>query len=70
MTDSLEPLGVSPTGAARYLGVSKRQIYVLLAAGSIRARKRGNSTIVDVPSLKSYYETLPEFEAGNRLFSS
>jgi len=32
---------LSPAAAGRFLGVSKRQIYLLLAAGSIRARKLG-----------------------------
>ena len=68
MGSNLEPLASSPAAAGRFLGVSKRQIYLLLAAGSIRARKLGRSTLVDVASLRDYFATLPEHVAGVPLF--
>ena len=68
MGPNLEPLALSPAAAGRFLGVSKRQIYLLLAAGSIRARKLGRSTLVDVASLRDYFATLPGRVAGVPLF--
>jgi excisionase family DNA binding protein len=69
MSPNTEPLALSPAAAGRFLGVSKRQIYVLLAAGSIRARKLGRATLIDASSLKEFYATLPAHESGNPLFS-
>jgi excisionase family DNA binding protein len=56
---TLEPLALSPRDAAAYLSISKRTLSRLIAAKKIVARKDGPRTLVDVASLKAYYETLP-----------
>jgi excisionase family DNA binding protein len=56
---ALEPLALSPRDAAAYLSISKRTLSRLIAAKKIVARKDGPRTLVDVASLKAYYETLP-----------
>jgi len=56
----LEPLALSPAAAAHYLSISKRSLSRLIADGTIEARKAGPRTLVDVASLKAYYEALPK----------
>ena len=56
---ALEPLALSPREAAAYLAVSKRTLSRLIRSKKIAARKAGPRTLVDVASLKAYYETLP-----------
>lgn len=56
---TLEPIALSPREAASYLAVSKRTLSRLIRANKITARKAGLRTLVDVASLKSYYESLP-----------
>jgi len=56
---ALEPIALSPRKAAAYLAVSKRTLSRLIRANKIAARKAGLRTLVDVASLKSYYESLP-----------
>jgi excisionase family DNA binding protein len=55
----LEPLALAPREAARFLSISKRSISRLIADGKIIARKVGARTLVDVASLKAYYDCLP-----------
>jgi hypothetical protein len=55
----LQPLALSPLAAAQFLSISKRSLSRLIAAGKIVARKEGARTLVDVESLKGYYERLP-----------
>lgn len=56
---TLEPIALSPREAAAYLAVSKRTLSRLIRANKIAARKAGLRTLVDVASLKAYYESLP-----------
>jgi excisionase family DNA binding protein len=56
----LEPLALAPAEGARYLSISKRSLSRLIAYGKIVARKDGPRTLVDVASLKAYYESLPK----------
>ena len=69
MAQNLEPLALSPAAAARFLGVSKRSIYNLLAAGTLTARKHGKRTLIEVSSIRKYFETLPQHESGSPLFA-
>jgi len=55
----LQPLALPPLAAAQFLSISKRSLSRLIAAGKIVARKEGTRTLVDVESLKGYYERLP-----------
>ena len=70
MSEAIEPLALSPAAAARYVGISKRHLYRLLATGAVTARKDGRRTLVDVASLKAYYASLPEHASGEPLFSA
>jgi excisionase family DNA binding protein len=56
---SIEPIAVSLREAAAYLAVSKRTVSRLIRSKKIAARKYGPRTLVDVASLKSFYEALP-----------
>ena len=60
MSAALEPLALPPRAAATFLSISKRSLSRLIRAGKIEARKAGPRTLVDVASLKTYYETLPK----------
>ena len=60
MSTALEPLALSPREAAAFLSISKRSLSRLIRAGKIEARKAGPRTLVDVASLKAYYESLPK----------
>jgi excisionase family DNA binding protein len=55
----LQPLALPPRAAAQFLSISKRTLSRLIAAGKIVARKEGSRTLVDVESLRTYYERLP-----------
>lgn len=56
---SFEPLALSPRDAATMLAVSRRTLSRLIRSKKIAARKAGVRTLVDVASLKAYYESLP-----------
>jgi excisionase family DNA binding protein len=56
---AIEPLALSPRDAAAFLSVSKRTLSRLIAARKIAARKDGVRTLVDVASIKAFYESLP-----------
>ena len=56
---ALEPIALSPRDAAAFIGVSKRTLSRLIRANKIAARKAGPRTLVDVASLKAYYDSLP-----------
>jgi len=56
---TLEPIALSPRDAAQFLSISKRSLSRLIRASKIAARKDGVRTLVDVASLKAYYEALP-----------
>lgn len=60
MSAGLEPLALSPREAAAFLSISKCNLSRLIRAGRIEARKAGRRTLVDVASLKAYYELLPK----------
>jgi excisionase family DNA binding protein len=59
MGTPFEPLALSPCDAAQFLSISKRTLSRLIARRKIVARKDGVRTLVDVASLKVYYEALP-----------
>jgi hypothetical protein len=68
MSASLEPLAISPAASGRFLGVSKRSIYNLIAARKIIAKKDKGRTLVDVASIRAYYAALPEKDGPEPLF--
>ena len=56
---TLEPIALSPRDAAQFVSISKRTISRLISSRKVAARKDGKRTLVDVASLKAYYESLP-----------
>ena len=64
---TLEPIALSPHDAAAFLGISKRTMSRLISSRKITARKAGLRTLVDVASLKAYYESLPLKSDHSRL---
>jgi hypothetical protein len=56
---SIEPLFVSVTDAAHYLGLSEFQVKQELRKGSLSARKAGRRTLIEMASLKTFGATLP-----------
>ena len=64
---SSEPLALSPDAAAGYAGLSKRQLYRLLADGTITARQTKGRTLIDGDSLRAYYRSLSAFKSGASL---
>jgi excisionase family DNA binding protein len=60
----LEPLGVRPVAAGRLIGESRNTVYRLLAAGKLRAVKRGTSTLVLMDSIHEYWASLPPASFG------
>jgi hypothetical protein len=67
-TATLEPLAISPAASGRFLGVSKRTVYNLIAARKIIAKKDKGRTLVDVASIRAYYNALPEKDGPEPLF--
>jgi excisionase family DNA binding protein len=59
-----EPLSLSPQDAAAYVGLSKRQIYNLLSDGTITGKRSGARTLINGPSLRAYYASLPDYVPG------
>jgi excisionase family DNA binding protein len=54
-----EPFGVKPLEAGRLIGESRNTVYRLLAAGKLRAVKRGTSTLVLMDSIREHVASLP-----------
>jgi excisionase family DNA binding protein len=66
-TETVEPAALSPGGAARFLSVTSRKIYLLIAEGELTARKLGSRTLIDFKSIKKYYDALPPMVTGARI---
>jgi len=64
---SIEPLAVSLPDAAAMLGVSRRSVQRHVSAGTIRARRFGSRTIIEVESLKKYLASLPPVDGPRKL---
>ena len=52
-------LSVSPEDAARFLSVHRRTVDRLIAERILKARKAGRRVLVDMASIRAYYELLP-----------
>jgi excisionase family DNA binding protein len=64
----MEPLALSPRDAAAFISVSKRTLTRLIAAKKIEARKSDGRTLIDVASLKAYYDSLPKITRPTPLY--
>ena len=56
---TIEPLALSPKGAASALSITSRAVYFLIADGKLKARKLGSRTLVDYASVIALYRSLP-----------
>jgi excisionase family DNA binding protein len=72
MSLEFEPIALSPAAAADYLSISKRTLYNLIADGKLIARKlpggKHARLLVDVASIKAYYNSLPIKDGAEALF--
>lgn len=60
MTERREvaPIAVSPLEAAEMLGVSRDFVYSLIRDRLVESAKAGSRVLVDVESLRDYYESI------------
>lgn len=65
----VQPLVYRPAEAAAALGVSLQMIYKHLRAGTIPARKLGDSTLILRSDLSAVLEALPRAEFAPRVTS-
>jgi len=63
-----EPLTVTIDGCVARTGWSRSEVYRLLAAGSLRARKQASKTLVEWASVLEHHGTLPpaQFSLGRQ----
>jgi excisionase family DNA binding protein len=54
-----EPLAYRPRVAAEIIGVSRSQLYNLIAAGEIKAHKSGTATLILRAEIERYVAGLP-----------
>jgi len=57
--ERIEPLAYGPADAAFAIGVSRSQVYELLADGTIVGRKLGRRTLITREELIRYLDSLP-----------
>ncbi len=57
----MEKLAYSIREAVTAGGGSRTKLYEAIAAGTLRARKRGRSTVILAADLARYLEALPDF---------
>lgn len=55
-----DPICLSPSEAAKAIGISKSTLFNLLARGEIKAKKLGSRTLITAAELNRYVETLPD----------
>lgn len=56
----LDPVHISIPEACKRHAIGRSTLYNLLAAGHVRAKKAGVSTLVVVASLDRYFDELPD----------
>jgi excisionase family DNA binding protein len=64
--NTVDRLAVKPSEAARLIDESRSTVYRLLAAGRLRAVKRGTSTLVLMDSIQEHMASLPPATFGHR----
>ena len=57
--NSIDPVALSPTSAAAFLSLSKRTVFTLIAKGEINAKQCGGRTLVELASVRAYWDALP-----------
>jgi nucleotidyltransferase/DNA polymerase involved in DNA repair len=58
-TPTTAPLLVGIADAQRAVGISRSKLYLLIADGTLDARKAGRRTVVTYASLQAYASSLP-----------
>ena len=58
-----EVIAVTVQDACERIGIGRTKLYAEIKAGRIEARKAGGRTLVLVPSLRAYIDSLPAFNA-------
>jgi excisionase family DNA binding protein len=58
-----KPLSISVSQAMARYGVGRTKIYELLGDGSLKARKLGAKTLIDVEAADRFFLSLPAFGA-------
>jgi excisionase family DNA binding protein len=61
---AIEPVLLSLSASAEFLGPSRYTLYRLIAAGRLKAVKHGAKTLITVASLRDYAGSLPEARIG------
>ena len=59
MPETIIPIALSSADAAKSLGVSRRTLARLIASRKIVARLTAGRQLVEVASLRAYFESLP-----------
>ena len=59
MTETTMPMFAQPLAAAAVLGVSRTTLYRLMAAGTLRGRKVGRATLIDLREAAEVIRSLP-----------
>ncbi len=54
----------SPRETERILGVSHAQLYRIIGAGKLDARKIGNKTVISRQSIEAFIASLPQAKVG------
>jgi hypothetical protein len=63
--ETIFPLALSPEDAAAFLSISRRALSDLIADDTVLAKKHGTRSLVDVASLRAYYDGLPKTVPGS-----
>jgi excisionase family DNA binding protein len=58
-----------PKQAAEYSGWSEATVYNKLAAGLIRAKKDGRSTLIDFDTIDTHLSALPDYTPGRKIIA-
>lgn len=57
-----DPLFVTIDGATKIAAIGRTRLYELINSGHIRAKKLGARTLVEADSLRTFMNSLPDFQ--------
>ena len=64
--DLLEMVGLlSPTEAAKYLGIGKTKLYAEINSGRLKAKRHGGQTLITKAALDEWIANLPEHKPAD-----
>jgi excisionase family DNA binding protein len=67
---TIEPLTLSPSKAAAFLGIGKTKVMALIRAGRIPVKRLDGRLRVSVAALKTFHDPLPEGYAPGKAVQS